>query len=229
VSSLVSALAVADRESSPAARFTPLGRLAAAGTLVVGATCQVLAFALIPDYDKTVDRLQWVAEHPTQAQISKTFDLLAVPFLLGGVIVYVLLARERAPRLAWAGGIQLGLGMCGLMTVQGYETLEFALAQDGRFDLRALADVVDNLSTAPEVAMGIMFIVCAVLGIGVTAVALWRSRAVPRAVPLLLVVFIVTDAALSQPLLGHVIALVAAVWVAYSIVRAGGASARGTT
>lgn len=228
MSAVLSALAVSDRSSSPAARFTPLGRLAAAGTLVVGATFQVLAFALIPDYSKTLDRLQWVAAHPAQAQVSKTFDLLALPFLFGGVIVYVLLGRERAPRLAWTGGILLGLGMCGLMAVQGYETLEFALVHDGRFDLRALADVVDNLSTAPEIAMGIMFIVCAVLGIVVTAVALWRSRAVPRGIPLLLVVFIVVDAPLSQPLLGHVIALVAASWLAYSIVRAGGASARGT-
>ena len=87
---------------------------------------------------------------------------------------------------------------------------------------------VDNLSTAPEFAMGIMFIVCAVFGLLVTAAALWRSRAVPRAIPLLLVAFIVLDVPLSQPLIGHVVALVAAVWVAYSIVRAGDASARGT-
>jgi len=109
VSAVLSALAVSDRSSSPAARFTPLGRLAAAGTLVVGATFQVLAFALIPDYSKTLDRLQWVAAHPAQAQVSKTFDLLAVPFLFGGVIVYVLLGRERAPRLAW---MMTGLSVC---------------------------------------------------------------------------------------------------------------------
>jgi hypothetical protein len=221
VSSLAGAFAVEDPAASPAARFTPLGRIAAAGTLVVGATLQVLAFAFIPDYGHTVDKLHWIAAHPAQAQVSKTFDLLAVPFLLAGVIVYVLLARERAPRLAWTGGILLWFGMCGLMAVQGYETLEFSLVHDGRFRLTAVADVVDNLSTAPEVAMGIMFIVCAVLGIVVTAVALWRSRAVPRAIPVLLVTFIVVDAALSQPLLGHVIALVGAVWIAYSILRAG--------
>jgi len=77
-----------DRAESPAARFTPVGRLAAAGTLVVGATFQVVAFALIPDFDKTVDRLEWIAAHDTQAQISKTADLLAVPFLVAGVVVY---------------------------------------------------------------------------------------------------------------------------------------------
>jgi hypothetical protein len=213
-------LTVPDRAASPAARFTSLGRLAAAGTLVVGATFQVLAFALIPNYDRTIDRLQWIADHDVQAQASKTFDLLAVPFLLGAVIVYVLLGRERSPRLAWTGGILLGLGMCGLMSVQGFETLEFALVHDGRFDLTQLADVVDNASTAPVIAMGVLFLVGALLGILVTSASLWRSRAVPRAAAALLVVFVVVDVPLQEPLIAHVIALVGALWIASAILRA---------
>jgi hypothetical protein len=217
VSTVLSALAVADRGANPAARFTALGRWAAAGTLVVGATFQVVAFALIPDFDHTVDRLEWIAAHPARADVSKTFDLLAVPFLLAGVIVYVLLTRERTPRLAWASGVVLGLGMCGLMAAQGWETLEFALVTDGRFPLAPLGDVADGASTAPAAAMGVLFIVGAVVGIVLTALALWRSRVVPRGVPILLIVFIVTDVALSQPLIAHVIALVGALWVASTI------------
>jgi hypothetical protein len=220
MSAALSALAVPDRAANPAARFTPLGRAAAAATLLIGATFQVLAFALMPDFDNTIDRLQWIADHPTQAEASKTFDLLAVPFLLGAVIVYFLLARERAPRWAWAGGILLGLGMCGLMTVQGFETLEFELAKDGRFDLRTLADAVDNISGAPAIAMGVLFIVCAALGIVATSIALWRSGAVPRAIPILFVVFFAVDVAASQPLIAHVIALIAAAWIAWTILSA---------
>ena len=180
----------------------------------------MVAFALFPNFDETIDRLQWIADHPARAELSKTFDLLAVPFLLGAAIVYILLARERSPRLAWTGGILLAFGMCGLLAAQGYETLEYALADDGRFDLTALADVVDNLATAPAIAMGILFLGGAALGILLTAAALWRSRAVPRGVPILMIVFIATDVALSQPLLAHVVALVGAVWVAESILRA---------
>lgn len=220
MSAALSAFAVPDRAANPAARFSTLGRAAAAGTLVVGATFQVLAFALMPDFDKTVGRLQWITDHPTQAAASKTFDVLAVPFLLGAVIVYFLLARERAPRLAWAGSILLGLGMCGLMGVQGLETLEFQLARDGRFNLHALADVVDNISGAPAIALGLMFIGGAALGIVVTSIALWRSRAVPRAIPVLLIVFFLVDVAASQPLIAHVIALIAAVWIAWTILAA---------
>jgi hypothetical protein len=220
VTSVTSAFTLPDRSESAAARFTPLGRAAAAGTIVAGALFQVLAFALIPDFDRTIDRLHWIAAHDTRAELSKTFDLLAVPFLLGAVIVYVLLGRERSPRLAWAGGILLGLGMCGLMAVQGFETLEFALAADGRIGLAPLGDVVDNVSTAPAIAMAVIFLAGAALGLLVTSASLWRSRAVPRAAAILLVVFFVIDAPLSQPLAGHLVALVAAVWIAASILRA---------
>jgi hypothetical protein len=221
VSEALSAWTVVEPEANPAAHFTRLGRFAAAGTLVVGATFQVLAFALMPDFGKTIDRLHWIAAHPAQAQASKTFDLLAVPFLIGAVIVYVLLARSRAPRLAWAGGILLGLGMCGLLSVQGIETLEFALVRDGRFNLGALAHVVDNASTVPIVVTAILFLGGAALGIVVTAVALWRSKAVPRGAAVLLVVFFAVDVAASQPLIAHVIALVGAAWIASSILSAG--------
>jgi hypothetical protein len=135
------------------------------------------------------------------------------------VIVYVLLARERSPRLAWAGGILLGLGLCGV-TLHGFETLEFAVVRDGRFDLVALADLVDNVSTAPAIAMAIIFLGGVTLGILVTSAALWRSGAVPRGAALLLVVFFIVDAPLSQPLIGHLIALVGALWIASAIRRA---------
>jgi hypothetical protein len=57
----LAAFVVADRAASPAAHFGRLGRLA-------------------PDHDETLDRFRWIADHPTQSQISKTFDLLAVRF-----------------------------------------------------------------------------------------------------------------------------------------------------
>jgi hypothetical protein len=141
------------------------------------------------------------------------------------VIVYVLPAGGRAPRLAWTGGIVLGFGMCGLMAAQGDEALQFALATGGRFDLAALADVVDSTGTAAEIALGVVFPVGAAIGILITAAALWRSRAVPRAVPILMLAFIVTGVPLSQPLIAHVTALVGASWVAWPILTVPSATA----
>ena len=62
----------------------------------------------------------------------------------------MLLSRERSPRLAYPAGILLGTGLVGLTAVQGSETTLFGLAQDGRFDLVALADAIDNMTIPPR-------------------------------------------------------------------------------
>ena len=229
MSAVASILEVPEPAASPAASFTRLGRLAAAATLVIGATCQVIVFAVEPQHSHTVDRLEWIAAHPDRANVAKLFDVLAMPFLIGGVLVYVLLSRQRSPRLAYAGGILLGCGMIGLSMAQGLETLEFGLAEDGRFDLKALAHRVDNLTTAPGIAVLILFLPGALLGILTISAALWRSRAVPRGAVVLLPIFIVVDAPLQQGLPGHLIALVAALWIASAVLRAKPAVSEGAS
>jgi hypothetical protein len=209
-----------DLESSPARRFTPFGRVAAAGTLVLGAGFQLLAFATEPAHSETIDRLRWIAENEARANIAKTFDFLAMPFLFGAVIVYVLLSREKSPKLTYTGGVLLGCGMLGLTAAHGFEILEFKLAQDGRFDLNALADAVDGVSP-PLIVTFLFFIPGAVFGLLTMTVALWRSGAVPRAPVLLIPVFIVLDIPLQQGLLAHAIAFVGACWIASAVLLAG--------
>ena len=207
VSTLASVLEAPEPAASPAAQFSPLGRAAAAGTLVLGAALQLAAFMTIPDHDETEERLRWVAANSGQADASKLFDILAMPFLLGTVLVYVLLARRRSPRLAYAGGIILGCGMVGLSMLQGYETLEFAIATDGRFDLATFADAVDDVSSVPAIAMLLLFLPGVFFGLLTMAVALWRSGAVPRGAILLIPAFLITDIFLQQGVVGHAIAL----------------------
>jgi hypothetical protein len=214
-------LAAPDVAGSPAARFTPLGRAAAAGTVVLGAAFQLAAFLAAPSFDTTSERLDWIADHPDRAELSKLFDVLAMPFLLGTALVYFLLSRDRSRRLAWAAGIVLALGMVGLTAAQGIETLEFALVTDGRFDLAAVGDLVDNISSPPAIAIGVMFLGGVLFGLLLTIVALWRSHAVPRGAVLLIPVFMVTDIALQLPTLAHAIALIGALWIASAVLLAG--------
>jgi hypothetical protein len=224
VSAIASVLEVPEPAASPAARFTPTGRLAAAGTLVLGAAFQLAAFLTQPQYDETLDRLQWIAAHPDRANLAKTFDLLAMPFLFGTVLVYVLLSRQRSPRLAYTGGALLGCGMVGLTAVQGFETLQFALAQDGRFESPLLADAIDDVSAAPAIAMLLLFLPGAFFGLLTLTVALWRSRAVPRGAIALIPAFILVDFLLQQGVAGHAISLAAAAWIAWAVLRSGQAS-----
>jgi hypothetical protein len=120
-----------------------------------------------------------------------------------------------------AGAIHLTTGMVGLSKVQGFETLQFVVAQDGRFDLADLADAIDELSSAPGVVMLLLFIPFAFFGLLTMTVALWRSRAVPRGAVLLIPAFIVVDLFLSRGLEGHVISLVGACWIASAVLLAG--------
>ena len=102
-----------DLASSPATRWSQTGRLAAVATLVLGAAFQLAAFITEPKKDETIDRLEWIAANADRADLAKVFDQLAMPFLLGTVLVYVLLSRERSRRLAYAGGILMATGMVG--------------------------------------------------------------------------------------------------------------------
>jgi len=210
-------------EASPATHFTPVGRLGAAATLVLGAAFQLAAFIAEPKHDETVDRFQWIADNPERADLAKLFDVLAMPFLFGTVIVYVLLSRERSRRLAYAAGILLGCAMVGLSMIQGYETFAFTVVQDGSFDLAALADAFEETSP-PAIAMLLLFIPGAFFGLLTMTVALWRSRAVPRGAVLLIPAFIVVDLFMSRGLEGHVISFIGACWIASAVLLAGRAA-----
>jgi hypothetical protein len=225
VSAIASVLETPEPATSPAANFSPAGRLAAAATLVLGAGFQLVAFAVEPANEETADRLRWVAAHPDRADVAKLADMLAMPFLLGAALVYVLLSRERSPRLAYGAGALLGFGLVGLTMVQGYEALLLGLAHDGRFDLALLADATDDVASPAAIAMILFLLVGAVFGLLGIALALWRSRAVPRGAVLLFVAFVVVDIFLQQGLLAHAIEFVAAGWIAWAVLRAGGARA----
>ena len=224
--SLVSSmLKVPNLAASPAANWSSAGRIAAATTLVLGAAFPLASHVMAPDPYSTIDWFHWIADHPDLANLTKVFDLLQMPFLFGTVLVYVLLSRQRSPRLAYAGGLLYGCGMVGLSAVEGYETLAYALAQDGRFDLAALADVSDQSST-PAIVMLLIFLPFAFFGLLTSAVALWRSGAVPRAAVLLIVAFLVVDVFLIEEFgapdwASHVFAFVGACWIAWAVLLAG--------
>jgi hypothetical protein len=230
--SLVSSmLKVPKPAASPAASWTSAGRIAAAATLVLGAAFPLashLMTALIgPRTDRTIDWLHWIADHPDLANLIKVFELLALPFLFGTALVYVLLSRQRSPRLAYAGGILFGCGLVGLSAVEGYETLAYALAQDGRFELTALADVVDAQSSVPAIVMLLLLILGAFFGLLTSAVALWRSGAVPRAAVLMILASLVVDFFLNEGFgiapawASHVFDFVGACWIASAVLLAG--------
>lgn len=65
--------------------------------------------------------------------------------------------------------------------------------------------------------MLLLFIPGVLFGLLLSSLALWRSRAVPRAAVLLIPAFIVVDIPLSMGRLGHAISFMAACWFAAAI------------
>ena len=224
-----SMLKVPKPEASPAASWPSAGRIAAAVTLVLAAAFPLASHLIPPPIAdrSTYDWLHWVADRPDLANLTKVFELLALPFLFGTALVYVLLSRQRSPRLAYAGGILLGCGMVGLSAVEGYETLAYALAQDGRFDLTALAGVVDAQSSVPAIVMLLLLVPGAFFGLLTLAVTLWRSGAVPRAAVLMILAFLVVDFVLYEGFgiapawASHVFNFVGACWITSAVLLAG--------
>jgi len=216
-----------DLADSPASQWSRSGRLAAAATLVLGAVLNAgmwLALGSNLDSHETIDYLQWIADHPGRANLAAALGLLAMPFLFGTVLVYVLLSRKRSPRLAYAGGILLGCGFFGLSAILGSEIPVSNLAQNGGIDLAALANVSDDTlisSAAPSIVLALLFFPGAVFGLLTMAVALWRSRAVPRGAVVLIAAFVILDFGLQLAVPAHLILAAAAFWMASAVLLAG--------
>jgi hypothetical protein len=185
---------------------------------LLGTGCQAASFLLVAESDSQT-LFARIADDPTAVQLAKLLDVLAMPFLVGGVAVYVLLGRQRSPRLAWIGGWLMAVGLIELTALQGWEVLAYSIADDRVLPPSTLARVVDGLSSPAAAAVTFIFLIGVVIGLPLTAVSLWRSGAVPRLAPVLLVGFLVVDLA-GRGVEAHLIAFAAAALIAVAVLRA---------
>jgi hypothetical protein len=62
-------------------------------TLVLGTGFQLASFSIEPATEETIDRLRRIADHAARANLAKLCDVLAMSFLIGSALVYVLLSN----------------------------------------------------------------------------------------------------------------------------------------
>jgi hypothetical protein len=163
--------------------------------------------------------LTWVADNPALANLSKTLDVLFVPFAVGSVVIYVLLGKARSPRLAWVGGVLYAGGLVSLASMEGFEAFAYMLATEQILDPQAIADIYIAPSSPAYIAAQTLFLLGVTIGLVITVVSLWRSRAVPRAAAIGLLLFLVGELT-GLRVEGHLIGLASATWIAIVILRA---------
>ena len=214
------------RARSPAAEWGPAGRVAAAVTLLLAAGVPLLSHVVQPTLPSTDESVAWAAAQPGTAELTKLLDLLALPFLFAGGLVYVLLARQRSPRLAYVGGVLLGCGLVGLSAVEGYETLAVTLAGQPRTDLDGLATALDQTVGAAAIFMLLLLLGGTLVGTILLAAALWRSGVIPREIAVLVPLPLLVDVVVTEGMragphwIPHAVSLVVACLVAGAVVTA---------
>lgn len=201
---------------NPMARLKPGVRWAAAATLVLGTGLQAATWVVgaQPSFRAA---LASAAGSPGSADVAELCLALAIPFLVGGFLVYALLGWRRSPRLACTGAVLMSFGLINLGIHSGSELLQFQLAGDRVLTPAAVARLADHPSL-PVSVVSIVFLACILVGLPVTVVSLWRSGAVPRAAAALLGAFLALDLA-GHGTTSHLVALAAATWIALYVVR----------
>ena len=175
-----------DYSDTPNAQLSGGGKVAAELTLLLGAVLPFIASLVLKSFDTTEETLQWARDNSTRAEIGTVLGLLAVPFLLGGVVVYWLLTRDATPRLAWIAAGSLTVGYVGLAATHGSQAIAFALASESDLDLSTVTKAIEA-NTVPKVAEALMTFGGWLFGVLAGAAAFVRSPAAPSAAALFFV------------------------------------------
>ena len=182
---------------------------------VVGLLLQVVEFLLENPKSHNATRVAYWSVHEGRVSWSNAVGLLAVPFLIAAFGVMVTLCRRSAPRLAVTAGALLLCGMVGLAALHGYELAAQGLTRAG--ERTAAVNVLDGNNLGPAGGMLlVLFIGGALFGTVALAIAMWQSPLVPRLAPVLLIAFVILDAA-GYPLVSHLVGLGGGLVVAAAI------------
>lgn len=183
----------AESSPDPTGAPVPLRRLFAA-CLVLAAAGSVAWVALEPPFPAGYDaRLAAIDEAGTGAALSAfLFTATQLPWLVA-VVGVAWLAHRGSSRFAAAGGTLAVLGAFGHAVFGGAMIVTVLMARDVA-DRAVMADLLKAIEISgllvPFMAAGLLGTVVGTLLLGV---ALWRSRVVPRWVPLVLWAFLVVE------------------------------------
>jgi hypothetical protein len=205
-------------------------RILAAVCLVLTALLSVVSVLLQPEFSADpAARLAVIRAAGTSATVSAlTFALSQLPFLVA-VVAIAVLAHRRAPRTAWTGGVLGVVGGFGHTVFAGIAMSYLALAADATHRA-TLSTVITRVEAGPAKLFMAMGLLGTVLGLVFLGVALFRSCAVERWIPVSLWAFVVLEFAFSgvatwASLVAGLVYLAAFTGIAITLVRTSGPAA----
>jgi hypothetical protein len=208
-------------------RRAAVGRRTAMMALVVGAVLNQAASTLAMMFnggDTSVGGYAAaITERGPLGVLSAMANVVGIPLMLLGVIGLLQYSGRRAPVAARIGLVATAIGFVGFLSMSASLAALYDLARP--LDPAQQAPLLSALAgetAGPVFAMFLLsFLLGSVTGMVATAVALWRSRAVPRWLPITLLIFVVAD--FLAPDLGwfdaHVVFVIFAVGSAVAIAR----------
>jgi len=173
-------------------------RLFAATCLVVTALLSAISVLTQPEFSADpAERLAAMdAAGSTGAVSLLTFVLAQLPFMVAAVVV-AMMTRTRSPRLAITGGALAVVGGFGHAVFGGIGLAYLAMSSDAA-NRAAFANVVTGVESGPAVIFMAAGLLGTVIGLVLLGLALFRSRVVPRWIPVALWLFIVTEFVLTN-------------------------------
>lgn len=198
----------------------PIGVKIAASAVLIGAfLAQLINRALQDMSDGYAGYFREISTNPAATNVSVIAGMFAPALLVGSVLIWFRISRERSRVASWITLISGVLAFTCLPLLMGFSVSALALV---KADLAtpAAASALQNYDGLPAAILFTVYNNASMLCIFAAAWALWRSRAVYRASAVLLVLFMVGDIVGVLPFDAHYLGLAAAVVMAVSFFTA---------
>ncbi len=168
-------------------------RSVAALCVVAGAlTSAIWTLTMPPFPDGHAERLAAIDEAGNGAAVSAAVFAGSQVFMLGALLGIAHLVRRGAPVLSNLGGAIAVLGTMGHAVFGGAGLLTLSMAADSEHrDVHAR--LLEDFESSPMMAFAAVGLLGTVLGFLLLSIGLFRSRVVPRWIPVLIWTFLVVE------------------------------------
>ncbi|SCG65496.1 DUF4386 family protein [Micromonospora inositola] len=201
---------------SPVDRFRR--RFTAAALVAGGVAILVFLATKTVNSGDEKDVLDSVAAHQQLNAVSSVAQLLMVALMLPALFGLLHLLRHRGARLAHLGVGLLLLNLVGNAVDVGHSSVVAGMVDDGVSSQDVAVMAATN--SDPALVVAVLFTLLGLLGFPVLAASLWRSGAVARAIPVLMLFGMASFFVPLPEAIGGALLAAAFAWTGVRVLRA---------